>query len=466
MHPPTLAEETLIGGTGNDILFGNMGDDTLDGGDGNDALIGGARQDIVSGGAGDDLIISSTNFRDILIHEKNNQGDWELVASNDENWKNLAGSWAWNYSEGTSLFYYADTSALFIGSEWTETDPEFAFKYANGAEAEDTTVGDFLYGGNGNDAIYGSDGDDYISGDEGDDNIVGDDGNDIILGGADADHLWGDDPIYYTELSGNDFLFGGAGNDQLVGGNGNDYLEGGTENDILFGEDDTFHHPNHKEWVLSQSCNATSIRVCQPIPVALKLSTTLGESLIVMRDFVGLSCAPRVRPDSLYCKVFGNSAKDKALSASAFVHVGFSASINSSLGLRFINFYLSLISLSKTDNTHAKRRFYKHQSMHTHIEQTQSTHAYLAIGLTLVLREQRRFKLKISHGFKRQASQLNIACILGGVKANFHKTDCMYNILNNQVINETLNNKHAANDKNWRVAANDANYLIQQIRRA
>jgi trimeric autotransporter adhesin len=222
--------ETLLGGAGDDILFGNEGDDTLEGGDGRDALTGGAGHDVVRGGAGDDLIISNTNFRDILIHkEKTNEpGVWETVASNDENWKEIAGSWAWNYTDGTSLFYYDGTPSLFIGAEWTATDPEFAFTYANGTDAEDTTMGDFIYGGDGDDAIYGSYGDDYISGDAGDDNILGYIGNDIILGGAGIDEIAGG--------SGNDVIDGGADDDFLYGGYGNDVMSGGAGNDEIVGD--------------------------------------------------------------------------------------------------------------------------------------------------------------------------------------------------------------------------------------
>ncbi|WP_345603902.1 Ig-like domain-containing protein, partial [Vibrio proteolyticus] len=48
--------DTLVGGEGNDILFGQGGDDTLDGGLGNDILIGGTGQDTLIGGLGDDIL--------------------------------------------------------------------------------------------------------------------------------------------------------------------------------------------------------------------------------------------------------------------------------------------------------------------------------------------------------------------------------------------------------------------------
>ena len=46
--------ENLIGGTGNDYLFGNKAANTLSGGEGNDVLVGGKGADILNGGAGED----------------------------------------------------------------------------------------------------------------------------------------------------------------------------------------------------------------------------------------------------------------------------------------------------------------------------------------------------------------------------------------------------------------------------
>ncbi|GIC06485.1 RTX toxin [Vibrio cholerae] len=68
-------DDTLIGGTGNDILFGQgghdrldggVGKDTLYGGSGNDTLIGGNDNDILIGGLGNDTLIGG-NDNDILI---------------------------------------------------------------------------------------------------------------------------------------------------------------------------------------------------------------------------------------------------------------------------------------------------------------------------------------------------------------------------------------------------------------
>ncbi|MNI72528.1 Poly(beta-D-mannuronate) C5 epimerase 7 [compost metagenome] len=52
--------DTLMGGAGNDILFGQGGNDTLDGGKGNDMLLGGTGNDTLIGGQGNDMLIGGS----------------------------------------------------------------------------------------------------------------------------------------------------------------------------------------------------------------------------------------------------------------------------------------------------------------------------------------------------------------------------------------------------------------------
>ncbi|MXZ33218.1 MAG: hypothetical protein F4Z20_07770, partial [Gammaproteobacteria bacterium] len=52
----TGSSETLVGGTGDDRIYGLNGNDTLDGGAGNDLLEGGNGNDVLIGGAGDDSL--------------------------------------------------------------------------------------------------------------------------------------------------------------------------------------------------------------------------------------------------------------------------------------------------------------------------------------------------------------------------------------------------------------------------
>ncbi|WP_314388571.1 immunoglobulin-like domain-containing protein, partial [Pseudomonas brenneri] len=52
--------DTLLGGAGDDILFGQGGNDYLDGGKGNDILLGGTGSDTLIGGQGNDILIGGT----------------------------------------------------------------------------------------------------------------------------------------------------------------------------------------------------------------------------------------------------------------------------------------------------------------------------------------------------------------------------------------------------------------------
>ncbi|AZE75948.1 retention module-containing protein [Pseudomonas synxantha] len=54
------ANDTLLGGAGDDILFGQGGNDFLDGGKGNDILLGGTGNDTLIGGQGNDILIGGS----------------------------------------------------------------------------------------------------------------------------------------------------------------------------------------------------------------------------------------------------------------------------------------------------------------------------------------------------------------------------------------------------------------------
>ncbi|HIC82604.1 MAG TPA: calcium-binding protein, partial [Kiloniellaceae bacterium] len=49
-------DDSILGGDGNDLIYGGAGNDFINGGDGNDGLFGGTGEDIVIGGAGNDII--------------------------------------------------------------------------------------------------------------------------------------------------------------------------------------------------------------------------------------------------------------------------------------------------------------------------------------------------------------------------------------------------------------------------
>lgn len=58
--------EEIDGGEGNDLIYGNFGDELMNGGEGNDTLYGGQNEDTLSGGAGDDVLFGNRNA-DVLV---------------------------------------------------------------------------------------------------------------------------------------------------------------------------------------------------------------------------------------------------------------------------------------------------------------------------------------------------------------------------------------------------------------
>ena len=165
----------LIGGSGNDFLYGQEGDDNLQGGSGNDYLSGWIGVDTLSGGTGNDTLIGGTG-NDILNGE--------------------------------------------IGDDSLE-----------GGDGNDT-----MSGGDGADAMLGQGGSDRLEGGAGNDILDGGAGNDTLIGGLDNDSLSGgagNDSLYGQE--GDDILQGGDGNDYLSGWQGTDLINGGAGSDTLYG---------------------------------------------------------------------------------------------------------------------------------------------------------------------------------------------------------------------------------------
>jgi Ca2+-binding RTX toxin-like protein len=257
--------ELLMGNTGNDILFGNGGDDTLDGGIGDDWLDGGTGRNLIRGGAGRDIIVGGVLGNGLSLHEKNDDGEWESMSANTENWRKLADSWTWESivdGQGRHIYYYQDE----LDSQWkvsNDDDEKFGYLYSHAIETADPPPSNIMFGEAGDDDIRGAAGNDYASGGAdddivvgfgGDDNLFGNAGNDSIVGGDGSDYLDGGEDD--DELKGGydaDVLVGGAGNDELTGDlpllegsdappssvdfalMGDDTLDGGSDNDSLWG---------------------------------------------------------------------------------------------------------------------------------------------------------------------------------------------------------------------------------------
>jgi T1SS-143 domain-containing protein len=169
--------ESVAGGSGDDVIFGDGSANILVGGAGSDNIFGGAGNDLLYGG--DDTV-------------------------------------------GDGLFAGAGDDVIILGN--------------GGGTAKGEGGNDLIYGGTGNDYLYGEDdgnpntadagndtifagaGNDYIEGDGGNDKLYGEDGNDTIVGGAGNDTIdggAGDDTIVYALGDGADIVDGGIGNDTL-----------------------------------------------------------------------------------------------------------------------------------------------------------------------------------------------------------------------------------------------------------
>ena len=194
------ASNTVEGGPGNDVVFGDLGSDTIDGGSEADTLFGLAGADVIRGGLGDDTIRGGDGADEVFGDEGND-----------------------------TLFGGLGVDTLFGG---TGDDVMVAGVTAAGSEEEENTLqgdegDDQLFGDLGKDLLLGGDGDDMSHGRAGDDVLRSGAGNDISFGDEGNDTLDGEED--------EDQLFGGLDQDLLIGGLGDDVLSGEEGSDLLWG---------------------------------------------------------------------------------------------------------------------------------------------------------------------------------------------------------------------------------------
>lgn len=211
------ADDHILGGAGNDMIYADIGDDFVDGGEGNDLISGGLGNDILKGGAGDDVIKAGLG-NDVI----DGGAGYDVLDLSD-----------------ASGPIFVDFGAGYVSGEGIGADSFTGIeKLLFGEGANDVTGGngdDIFDGGAGNDTLKGGAGDDELFGGLGDDNLNGGSGDDIVEGGEGNDVIAGG--------SGDDQLKGNAGNDVITGGSGDDDIEGGAGDDVLTGGSgsDNFH---------------------------------------------------------------------------------------------------------------------------------------------------------------------------------------------------------------------------------
>ncbi|HEY5798548.1 MAG TPA: ExeM/NucH family extracellular endonuclease, partial [Bosea sp. (in: a-proteobacteria)] len=254
-------DDELIGGAGNDVLVGGAGDDLLDGGDGNDAAdystdTAGVTVDLAAGEAfgneaGSDELVSIETViggsgDDLLIGDA---GDNRFVASaGDDVIDGGAGFDTLDLSAATGAvsvdFAVGKASGAGIGTNSFSNIEKLLFGAGNdnvtGGNGNDVFDGgagkDTLKGGAGHDTLWGGQGDDVIDGGSGDDAVYGGVGNDAIKAGSGIDRIEGGEGEDVIDAgSGDDIVLGGAGRDVIDGGSGDDRIEGGAGDDMLSG---------------------------------------------------------------------------------------------------------------------------------------------------------------------------------------------------------------------------------------
>ena len=191
--------DTLLGRSGDDRLWGQRGNDIMDGGYGDDELMGGLGNDRISGGFGQDTALGDVGIilRAYTSSGKpqiNQDGSWHrdvvlldtaaLVASYQLN--QLPQS-VFQSNQFESLLlsgaYNPDSSRVLTNGIWdTQAIAVKVFKAGD----------DTLFGNAGNDSLYGQGGNDTIDGGSGSDTVEGNAGNDALNGGEGDDLVIGD----------------------------------------------------------------------------------------------------------------------------------------------------------------------------------------------------------------------------------------------------------------------------------
>jgi Ca2+-binding RTX toxin-like protein len=219
--------DTLIGGSGNDLLFGGAGNDSLLGKGGNDLLFGGDGNDTLIGGTGDDQVFGQDG-NDLMIWNPGDGTDLNEGGAGNDTVEVNGGNGAESFTvtpNGTRVRFDRVSPAPFSIDIGTS---ENLVVNMNGGDDTFTAaalpaglIHISVDGGAGNDTIIGSDGADRLSGGDGNDVIEGGRGNDFLFGGA------GDDVFTWDPGDGSDVIEGQGGHDtmQFTGANVDEHID-------------------------------------------------------------------------------------------------------------------------------------------------------------------------------------------------------------------------------------------------
>ncbi|WP_118132726.1 M10 family metallopeptidase [Oceanicella sp. SM1341] len=236
----TSGNETVYGGTGDDLIDLETGSDYAYGGAGRDTVIdrdsgtGGA----VYGGSGEDLYVNDLTYVDTVLFDI---GAGQMTFAGTV-YKTFGGFEDLTTGGGADVIGSAAANDIRINNNGAYNVNEVDAGAGN--DRVWTAAGnDTVHGGDGNDFVVAGGGHDTVYGGADNDNLRGSNGNDVMWGDTGNDRIYGQGNNDTIDGGGqHDSLYGGAGNDTIRGGWGNDIIDGGTGDDMLEGNggDDTF----------------------------------------------------------------------------------------------------------------------------------------------------------------------------------------------------------------------------------
>lgn len=196
-----LEKNVLIGGHGNDELYGKAGNDTLIGDKDDDILIGGTGNDtyIFNKGDGNDIIEDSDGVDTLKFGE--GIGKEDLLISRDTNSDNIVIKFKNNTTDSITLknVIYANKTRINGAIE--------NFEFANGDKLSFNDIKEL--------PMVGTDRGETVQGFEDSNNtLIGNGGNDILYGGT------GDDTYIFNKGDGNDTITDNQGTDTIKFGEG------------------------------------------------------------------------------------------------------------------------------------------------------------------------------------------------------------------------------------------------------
>jgi len=212
--------DTIDGGNGDDIIYGEGGNDIITGGAGTNRLYGGNGNDVFIGGVGSDIFYGGDGT-DTVSYINAGPGVSDFI--------DLATTGSYGLATGDAYLSIENVDASNNSDVvWGTTDNNVI----NGNGGNDD-----LYGLAGDDILNGGSGNDYFRPDAGDDTVNGGDGDDTI--NAQFDDAFGIDTVHgdagNDTITGNGFgrYYGDADNDTFYVGSGAYVFDGGSGEDSL-----------------------------------------------------------------------------------------------------------------------------------------------------------------------------------------------------------------------------------------